>query len=137
MMTVPDLDTFQILPWRPREDVPLARMFCDIYKPGGDPFEGDPRYVLKRNLKKAADMGYTFYVGPELEYFYFKNDRGTEGLDEGGYYDMTLRDAASELRNETVLALEEMGIRVDKSHHEVAISQHEIDMRYTDALTNG
>lgn len=135
MMTVPDLDTFQILPWRPREDVPLARMFCDIYKPGGDPFEGDPRYVLKRNLKKAADMGYTFYVGPELEYFYFKNDRGTEGLDEGGYYDMTLRDAASELRNETVLALEEMGIRVDKSHHEVAISQHEIDMRYTDALT--
>jgi len=135
MMSVPDLDTFQVLPWKVREDVPLARLFCDIRQPGGAPFEGDPRYVLKKNLKRAADMGFTYYVGPELEYFYFKNDRQTEGLDEGGYYDMTLRDAASELRNETVLALEEMGIGVDKSHHEVAISQHEIDMRYTDALT--
>ncbi len=135
MMSVPDLDTFQLLPWRPREDVALARMICDIRKPGGAPFEGDPRYVLKRNLKKATDLGFTFYVGPELEYFYFKNDKGTDGLDEGGYYDMTILDAATELRNETVLALEEMGIGVDKSHHEVAISQHEIDMRYTDALT--
>jgi len=110
-------------------------MICDIYNPDKTPFEGDPRYILKKNLKKATEQGYTFYVGPELEYFYFKNDKATEGLDEGGYYDMTLRDAASELRNETVLALEEMGIGVDKSHHEVAISQHEIDMRYTDALT--
>jgi len=135
MMSIPDLDTFQLLPWRPREDVALARMFCDIYTPGDGPFEGDPRQVLKRNLKKAADMGYTYYVGPELEYFYFKDDKGTIGLDEGGYYDMTLRDAATELRNETVLALEEMGIGVDKSHHEVSMSQHEIDMRYTDALT--
>jgi glutamine synthetase len=135
MMSIPDLDTFQLLPWRPREDVALARMFCDIYNPGGGPFEGDPRHVLKKNLKKAADMGFTFYVGPELEYFYFKNDKGTEGLDEGGYYDMTILDAATELRNETVLALEEMGIGVDKSHHEVAVSQHEIDMRYSDALT--
>jgi glutamine synthetase len=135
MMSVPDLDTFQLLPWKVREDVPLARMFCDIRQPNGEPFAGDPRYVLKKNLKKATSMGFTYYVGPELEYFYFKDDKGTEGLDEGGYYDMTLRDAASELRNETVLALEEMGIGVDKSHHEVAISQHEIDMRYTDALT--
>jgi len=135
MMSVPDMDTFQLLPWKPREDVALARMFCDIFRPGGEPFEGDPRQVLKRNLKKATDLGFTFYVGPELEYFYFKDEKGTIGLDEGGYYDMTLRDAATELRNETVLALEEMGIGVDKSHHEVAMSQHEIDMRYTDALT--
>jgi glutamine synthetase len=135
MMSVPDLDTFQLLPWKVRDDVPLARMFCDIRQPGGAPFEGDPRNVLKRNLKKATDLGYTYYVGPELEYFYFKDEKGTIGLDDGGYYDMTLRDAASELRNETVLALEEMGIGVDKSHHEVARSQHEIDMRYTDALT--
>jgi glutamine synthetase len=135
MMSIPDLDTFQLLPWKVREDVPLARMFCDICQPGGQPFEGDPRQVLKRNLKKATELGFTYYVGPELEYFYFKDDKKTESLDEGGYYDMTLRDAASELRNETVLALEEMGIGVDKSHHEVAQSQHEIDMRYTDALT--
>jgi glutamine synthetase len=139
MMSVPDLDTFQLLPWRPREDVCLARMICDIYNPDKTPFEGDPRYILKKNLKKATEMGFTFYVGPELEYFYFKKDADgnptTEGTDEGGYYDMTLRDAASELRNETVLALEEMGIGVDKSHHEVSMSQHEIDMRYTDALT--
>lgn len=135
MMSIPDLDTFQLLPWRPREDVALARMFCDICQPGGEPFEGDPRQVLKRNLKRATDMGFTYYVGPELEYFYFKDENSTVGLDEGGYYDMTLRDAATELRNETVLALEEMGIGVDKSHHEVAFSQHEIDMRYTDALT--
>ncbi len=135
MMSIPDLDTFQLLPWKPREDVALARMFCDICKPGGEAFEGDPRQVLKRNLKKATELGFTYYVGPELEYFYFKDEKGTTALDEGGYYDMTLRDAATELRNETVLALEEMGIGVDKSHHEVAISQHEIDMRYTDALT--
>lgn len=135
MMSVPDLDTFQLLPWKPREDVGLARMICDIRQPGGAPFEGDPRYVLKRNLKRATEMGFTFYVGPELEYFYFKDNKGTEALDDGGYYDMTIRDAATELRNETVLALEEMGIGVDKSHHEVAVSQHEIDMRYTDALT--
>ena len=135
MMSVPDLDTFQLLALETPRRCSLARMFCDIRQPGGEPFEGDPRYVLKKNLKKATDMGFTYYVGPELEYFYFKDDKGTEGLDEGGYYDMTLRDAASELRNETVLALEEMGIGVDKSHHEVAISQHEIDMRYTDALT--
>jgi len=135
MVALPDPDTFQILPWRPRERHAVARMFCDIYKPGGEPFEGDPRYVLKRNLKRAADMGYTFYVGPELEYFYFRNAEGTEPLDQGGYFDMTPRDAATDMRKETVLMLEEMGIGVEYSHHEVASSQHEIDMRYTDALT--
>ncbi|MCL0056290.1 glutamine synthetase family protein [Dehalococcoidia bacterium] len=134
MVALPDPDTFQLLPWRPTEHA-VARMFCDILKPGGEPFEGDPRYVLKRNLKRAADMGYTFYVGPELEYFYFRDSRGTEPLDAGGYFDMTPLDAATDLRRETVLTLEEMGIGVEYSHHEVAPSQHEIDMRYTDALT--
>jgi glutamine synthetase len=135
MVAMPDPDTFQLLPWRPREHRAVARMFCDILKPGGEPFDGDPRYVLKRNLKRAADMGYTYYVGPELEYFYFQDSRGTVPLDQGGYFDLTPLDAASDLRRETVLTLEEMGIGVEYSHHEVATSQHEIDMRYTDALT--
>ena len=135
MVALPDPDTFQLLPWRPREHSAVARMFCDILKPGGEPFEGDPRYVLKKNLKRAADMGYTFYVGPELEYFYFKDTHGTEALDQGGYFDMTPLDLATDLRRDTVLTLEEMGIAVEYSHHEVAASQHEIDMRYTDALT--
>jgi len=135
MVALPDPDTFQLLPWRPREQHAVARMFCDILKPGGEAFEGDPRYVLKRNLKRAADMGYTLCVGPELEYFYFSDSKGTETLDEGGYFDMTPRDSATDLRKETVLTLEEMGIGVEFSHHEVAPSQHEIDMRYTDALT--
>ncbi len=135
MVVLPDPDTFRLLPWQPREHRAVARMFCDVVKPGGEPFEGDPRYVLKRNLKRIADMGFTFYVGPELEYFYFKDSEGTELLDQGGYFDMTPRDAAVDMRKETVLALEELGIGVEYSHHEVAASQHEIDMRYTDALT--
>jgi len=135
MVARPDPDTWQLLPWRPKVHHAVARMFCDIQRPGGELFEGDPRYVLKRNLKRAADMGYTFYVGPELEYFYFEDSRGTKGLDEGGYFDMTPLDVAADLRRETVLTLEEMGIGVEYSHHEVAASQHEIDMRYTDALT--
>jgi len=135
MMALPDPDTFCMLPWRPREHHAVARMFCDIVKPGGQPFEGDPRYVLKKNLKRAADLGFTYYVGPELEYFYFKDSKSTENLDEGGYFDMLPSDEASDLRRDTVLTLEEMGIGVEYSHHEVAPSQHEIDMRYTDALT--
>ncbi len=135
MVALPDPDTLQLLPWRQQDHRAVARMFCDILKPGGKPFEGDPKYVLKENLKRAADMGYTFYVGPELEYFYFKDSKGTEPLDQGGYFDLTPPDAAMDLRRETVLALEEMGIGVEYSHHEVAASQHEIDMRYTDALT--
>ncbi len=135
MIAMPDTDTFQLLPWRPKGHQSEARMFCDILKPGGESFEGDPRYVLKRNLKKAASLGYTFYVGPELEYFYFRDSNGTETLDGGGYFDMIPLDAAMDMRRETVLTLEEMGIGVEYSHHEVAPSQHEIDMRYTDALT--
>ncbi|MEE8374559.1 MAG: glutamine synthetase family protein, partial [Dehalococcoidia bacterium] len=135
MVAMPDADTFQLLPWRPKERHAVARMFCDVQTPEGAPFEGDPRYVLKRNLKRAADLGYTYYVGPELEYFYFRDSNGTETLDSGGYFDMTPLDSAHDLRRETVLTLEEMGIAVEYSHHEVAASQHEIDVRYTDAMT--
>ncbi|MFC1908369.1 type I glutamate--ammonia ligase [Chloroflexota bacterium] len=135
MVAKPDPDTFQLLPWKPQEHRAVARMFCDILRPGGEAFEGDPRYILKRNLKRATDLGYTFYLGPELEYFYFKDSNGTEPLDAGGYFDLTPLDAATDMRRDTVLALEEMGIGVEYSHHEAAPSQHEIDMRYTDALT--
>ncbi len=135
MIALPDPDTFQLLPWRPQERHGVARMFCDILKPGGQPYDGDPRLALKRNLKHAADLGYIFYVGPELEYFYFKDAKGTETLDAGGYFDMMPLDMATDLRRDTVLTLGEMGIEVEYSHHEVAPSQHEIDMRYTDALT--
>jgi glutamine synthetase len=134
MVAFPDASTFQLIPWRP-ESQGVARLFADIQKPSGDPFEGDPRYALKRVLGKAADMGYTMYVGPELEFFYFADDKGTETLDNGGYFDLTPLDIASDLRRETVLTLEKMGIPVEYSHHEVAPSQHEIDLRYQDALT--
>ncbi|MGD2175878.1 MAG: glutamine synthetase family protein [Candidatus Brocadiaceae bacterium] len=135
MIAKPDPGTFAVLPWRPTEDAAVARMFCDILKPDGSSYEGDPRYALKRNLERAAQMGYTFYVGPELEYFYFQDSGGTVGLDAGGYFDLTPLDVASDLRRDTILALESMGIRVEYSHHEVAPSQHEIDLRFTDALS--
>lgn len=136
MIAMPDVSTFQLLPWRSKGEASVARIFCDIVQPNGDPYEGDPRYVLKRILKTAAEMGYTYYVGPELEYFYFKSSKGEpEALDEGGYFDLTPMDLASDLRRDTVMMLEDMGIEVEYSHHEVAPSQHEIDLRYTDALT--
>ena len=136
MVAMPDPATFTILPWRSTEKGAVARMFTDVLTPDGAPYAGDPRYVLKRNLQKAADMGYTaFNVGPELEFFYFKNSEGTEILDRGGYFDLTPLDVASDLRRDTILALNEMGIPVEYSHHEVAPSQHEIDLRYTNALT--
>jgi glutamine synthetase len=134
MVAKPDPTTFQIVPWRPKEKA-VARMFCDILNPDGTPYKGDPRYALKRNLERLKKKGLTFYLGPELEFFYFKDSHGTEILDEGGYFDLTTLDAASDLRRETVLTLEEMGIKVEYSHHEVAPSQHEIDLRYADALT--
>ena len=134
MVAMPDPTTFRILPWRPRQNAG-ARMICDILTPEWKPFEGDPRYVLKRNLERASKLGYTYYVGPELEFFYFKSSEGTDVLDQGGYFDQTPLDLATELRRETVLTLEEMGIAVELSHHEVATSQHEIDLRYCDALT--
>ncbi len=133
MIAMPDPTTFQIIPWRPKEQA-VARMFCDILKPGGHPFEGDPRYALKKNLKRAADMGYAFYVGPEMEYFYFRNSSATEPLDYGSYFDL-VPPATSDIRREAVLTLEQMGIKVEHSHHEVATSQHEIDIRHAEALT--
>lgn len=135
MIAKPDPSTFAVLPWRPDQGAAVARMFCDVLKPDGTPYEGDPRWALKRNLKKAADMGYTFYVGPELEFFYFKDSSpNPETLDKGGYFDLTPLDVASDLRRETVLMLEDMGIKVEYSHHEVAHSQHEIDLRYKEGL---
>jgi len=134
MVAYPNPDTFAVLPWRPSEQG-VGRMFCDIVKPDGSPFEGDPRYALRRMTQKAADMGYTMYVGPELEYFYFEDDQDTVVLDNGGYFDLTPLDSASDLRRDTVLTLEKMGIPVEYSHHEVAPSQHEIDLRYADALS--
>ena len=134
MVAVPDPSTFQLLPWRPRERA-VARMFCDIRVPGGETFEGDPRWVLKRTLARAAEEGLTFYVSPEIEFFYFRDAESTEPLDGGGYFDLTPLDSGSDLRRETVLTLEEMGLGVALSHHEAAPSQHEIDLRYTDALT--
>ena len=134
MVAIPDPSTFAILPWRPKEKG-VARVFCDIVTPDGKPFEGDPRYVLKKNLEKAKKMGFTYYTGTELEYFYFKDSHSTEVLDRGGYFDLIPRDEAIDLRRETVLFCEALGIRIEYSHHEVAPSQHEIDMRYEDALT--
>lgn len=135
MIARPDPDTFAILPWRSGEEYSVARMFCDIYEPGGRPFEGDPRFVLKRNLAKAKEKGFTYYVGPELEYFYFNNAQSPQPLDQGGYFDLVPLDVAQDLRRDTILTLQALGINVEYSHHEVAASQHEIDLRYTDALT--
>src|ERR1700748_1354784 len=134
MIAQPDPSTFIALPWRPSE-AGVARMFCDILTPERTPYEGDPRHVLKRALARAESMGFDhFYVGPELEYFYFRDAKSTEVLDEGGYFDLTTLDAGSDLRRETVLALEQLGIHTEYTHHEVGPSQHEIDMRYADAL---
>jgi glutamine synthetase len=138
MIAMPDPTTFSILPWRP-EDKATGRMFCDVQVPGGEPYEGDPRWVMRRALDRAKAMGFDdFFIGPELEYFYFRsaetNGGPPEVLDKGGYFDLTTLDAGSDLRRETVLALEQLGIHVEYSHHEVGPSQHEVDMRYADAL---
>ena len=138
MIAMPDPNTFAVLPWRPKEKA-VARMFCDVLVPGGEPYEGDPRFVMRRALERARAMGFDeFFLGPELEFFYFKqaelNGGPPEVLDKGGYFDLTTLDAASDLRRETVLALGELGIDVEYSHHEVGPSQHEIDMRFADGL---
>jgi glutamine synthetase len=134
MVAIPDPSTFQLMPAREGE-MKMARMICDIVTPDGKPYEGDPRYVLRRALERMRSLGFdTFNVGPELEYFLFENDKGTETLDEGGYFAMTTLDAASGLRQETVHALESMGIPIEYVHHEVGPSQHEIDMRFAPAL---
>jgi glutamine synthetase len=126
------------MPWTVADGEVVARMICDVLVPGtGEPYEGDPRWVLRKALQRAADMGFdTFNVGPELEFFLFEND-GPElkVLDHGGYFDLTTLDAKGDVRKQAVLALEKMGIPVEYSHHEVAPSQHEIDIRYSSALS--
>ena len=139
MIAMPDPSTFTVLPWRPEQDG-TARMFCDVQVPGGEPYEGDPRWILRRALNRAEEMGFdAFNVGPELEFYYFQRSDPEDGvpevLDEGGYFDLTTLDAGVDVRRETVLALERMGIHVEYTHHEVGPSQHEVDMRYKDALT--
>jgi glutamine synthetase len=141
MIAMPDPETYTVLPWRTDgHKGNVARMFCDILKPGGEPYEGDPRFVMRRALARAEELGFdTYNIGPELEYFYFASDELNEAgvptiLDKGGYFDLTTLDAASDLRRDTVNALKAVGIPVEYTHHEVGPSQHEIDMRYAEGL---
>lgn len=141
VLAFPDPKTFQLLPYL-GDDAPVARVVCDVLNLDGSPFEGDPRHVLRRTLERARDLGFSFYVAPELEYFYFEGDATGPyqsgplvPLDRGSYFDLTTNDLSTELRQLTVLTLEEMGIPVEYSQHEDSPSQHEIDLRYTDAMT--
>ncbi|HEY9205257.1 MAG TPA: type I glutamate--ammonia ligase [Candidatus Methanoperedens sp.] len=137
MVLKPDINTYRILPW----DVSggkAARMICDVYKPNGKPFEGDPRYVLKRAIEKAASRGFVMNTGPEIEFFLFEKKDGeatNKPHDFGGYFDFPPIDRAEEIRQNIVLALENMGFNIEASHHEVSAGQHEIDFKYADALT--
>jgi glutamine synthetase len=133
MVAIPDPATFQLVPWRPL-DRPVARMFCDIKNPDGSSYVADSRYVLKRILSKAAEKGYTFYVGPELEFFLFDSAHEPNIIDQGGYFDAPPLDLGNDVRRDIIFALNSMGITVEYSHHEVAPSQHEIDLRYAEAL---
>ncbi|GCC11320.1 glutamine synthetase [archaeon] len=134
MIAMPDLDTFTLIPWRP-QDKKVGRIVCDVLTPEGKPFEGDPRYTLKRTVETAKKMGYTMNVGPELEFFLFKSMENPDVTDLGGYFDLLPLDTAEDVRRQIIFGLESMNIRIEYSHHEVAPSQHEIDLRYTDALT--
>lgn len=137
MYLYPDLNTFEIFPWRPQHGK-VARMICDVYRPNGTPFEGDPRYILKKVLKEAADMGYTFNAGPECEFFLFHtDDEGrptTISHEKAGYFDISPLDLGENARRDIILTLEDMGFEIEASHHEVAPAQHEIDFKYTNAL---
>jgi glutamine synthetase len=134
MVAMPDPATFAILPWRPEEQG-VARMFCDVLTPERTPYEGDPRHVLRRAIERMRSMGFdVFEVGAEPEYFLFKDRHTPQPLDEGGYFDLTTLDEGSDQRRETVLALEQLGIAVQSSHHEGGPSQHEVDLGYADAL---
>ncbi len=133
LMAIPDYRTFRVIPWEIGGEK-TAMMFCDIQTPDGEPYEGDPRRVLRRMLKKIEDRGWTFFLGPELEYFYFSDDTEPEILDRAGYFDYGPADIGTQLRKRTSAALERMGIPVECSHHEVAPSQQEIDLRYQEAL---
>ena len=133
----PDYNTFEIFPWRPQQGK-VARTICDVYRPNGEPFEGDPRYILKRAIKMAADMGYVFEVGPECEFFLFNTDENamptTITHEQAGYFDLGPVDFGENARRDIVLTLEDMGFVIEASHHEVAPAQHEIDFRYDEAL---
>jgi len=133
MIAMPEPSTFQFLPWRP-QDRPVARMFCDILRPDGSHYEGDPRYVLKRMTKRLAEKGLKAYMGPELEFFCFEDQNSLKLLDKGGYFDNRPLDMGSDLRRDMIFSLQDMGVGVEYSHHEVAPSQHEIDLRYDEAL---
>ncbi len=134
IVAMPDVNTFRLLPWN-TENGQAARCICDVLNTDGTPYPGDPRYVLRTNLKKASDLGFVFNVGPEIEYFYFKSSKEPEVLDEGTYFDLIPNDLAENLRNWSVIALERLGIPIEATHHEVAPSQHEIDPAYSDALS--
>ncbi len=134
MLAFPDADTFQTLPWRPKDNG-VARMFCNIVTPEGKPFEGDPRYILRKALRKGHEMGYDMNVGPELEYYYFNTPEEPDPIDWGSYFDLTTLDNASDLRRDTILTLEQMGIPVEYSHHELGPGQQEIHLRFDDALS--
>lgn len=137
MYLYPDLDTFEIFPWRPQQGK-VARFLCDVYRPDGTPFEGDPRNILKKVVKEAEQIGYTFDVGPECEFFLFdlkENGEPTNNsLERGGYFDVGPLDSGENARREMVLTLEDMGFEVESSHHEIAPAQHEIDFKYDDAV---
>lgn len=137
MYLYPDLNTLEIFPWRPQQGK-VARLICDIYRPDHEPFEGDPRYILKRAIKEAADLGYRFDVGPECEFFLFHTDESgmptTITHEKAGYFDLGPLDLGENARRDMVLTLEDMGFVVEASHHEVAPAQHEIDFRYDEAL---
>lgn len=139
MVLRPDLSTFSLLPWRTKDGSNEARLICDVHLPNGKPFEGDPRYVLKRQLEMAREMGYKMNVGPELEFFLFEKQNGgsaTTPHDFGGYFDLGPVDLAEDVRREIIRALTQMGFTIEASHHEVARGQHEIDFVYDDALKN-
>ena len=133
----PDLSTLEIFPWRPQQGK-VARLICDVYRPGGEPFEGDSRYILRRALKEAEEMGYTFKVGPECEFFLFHMDENamptTISHEQAGYFDLGPVDLGENARRDMVLTLEDMGFVVESSHHEAAPAQHEIDFEYDEAL---
>ena len=133
----PDLDTFAVLPWRPQYGK-VARLICDVHNPDGTSFQGDPRSVLKRELRRAELLGYTFNVGPELEFFLFQTDENgrptTQTSDEAGYFDLGPLDHGESTRREVTLALEQMGFEIEASHHELAAGQHELDFKYAEAL---
>jgi glutamine synthetase len=133
LMAHPDLSTFTIFPWEINGEK-IASVFCDIKTPHGEPYEGDPRYVLRRVLEKVEADGYTSYMGPEIEFFYFKNQDEPEIMDRGGYFEFSTVDQTTIMRKGAVSALEEIGIPVEASHHEVAPSQHEIDLKYQKTL---